>query len=439
MVAPDGTLPGAPRQTGPMSALTPTPVRREQVDTFASLRIPAYRVLFTIGAFGFVATQAQAIARGWLANELSGSNAGLGGVFMAFGVPMLIATPLGGVAADRYSKRNILVATMGLLTVSALWIAVAVSFDFVEYWMLLATSAMQATAFSFLVPARMALTGEVVGRHLITNAIVLGQMSINSARIIGPAIAGIFIGIAWIGTAGVYYFSALLSLLGMLACFSVPRGDARNADVTTSAAAEFAASVRYVWENRHVANLVIVSFVAVMVGFPFVAFLPRFATEILDVGSSGYGFLAAASAVGAVVMSVFIAGRGTGRAAWKIQAISGVAFGITLIMLAAAPSFAVAVVMIVAVGAASAGFQAMNNSLVLALSDLEFHGRVQSLMMLSFSGFGMAALPLGALADAIGLRQTLALMGAAVVATMIVFLLVSRRTQRRIGDAIELA
>ncbi len=439
MLAFGAALLDAPRQTGAMSVPTPTPVRRQRVDTFASLRVPAYRVLFTIGALGFVATQAQAIARGWLANELSGSNTGLGGVFMAFGVPMLIATPLGGVAADRYSKRNILIATMGLLTVSALWIAVAVSFDLIEYWMLLATSAMQATAFSFLVPARMALTGEVVGRDLITNAIVLGQMSINSARIIGPAIAGIFIGIAWIGTGGVYYFSAVLSTLGMFACFLVPRGEPRHTEVKTSAGAEFAASVRYVWERRHIANLVIVSFVAVMVGFPFVAFLPRFATEILDVGSSGYGFLAAASAVGAVIMSVYIAGRGTGRAAWRIQAVSGLAFGVTLIVLAAAPSFVVAVFMIAAVGAASAGFQAMNNSLVLALSDLEYHGRVQSLMMLSFSGFGMAALPLGALADAIGLRSTLALMGATVVVTMLVFLSVSRRTQRRIGDAVALA
>jgi predicted MFS family arabinose efflux permease len=101
-------------------------------DTYASLRIPQYRVLFTIGAFGFVATQSQAIARGWLANELSDSNAGLGGVFMAFGIPMLFATPMGGVAADRYSKRRILIITNMLLTISALWIAFAVSFDFVE-------------------------------------------------------------------------------------------------------------------------------------------------------------------------------------------------------------------------------------------------------------------------------------------------------------------
>ncbi len=426
-------------QTCRMPDPTPAPEERARVDTYASLRIPAYRTLFTIGAFGFVATQAQAIGRGWLANELSGSNTGLGGVFMAFGVPMLIATPLGGVSADRYSKRNILFVTNALLTVSAMWIAVAVSFDFVEYWMLLATSAMQATAFSFLVPARMALTGEVVGHKLISNAIVLGQMSINGARIVGPAIAGMFIGIAWIGTAGVYYFSAVLSATAFVACRSLPPGLPRRDGPATTARAEFTESLRYVWERRHVANLVIVSFIAVMIGFPFVAFLPRFATEVLDVGSAGYGFLAASSAVGAVGISAYIAGRGTGRAAWRIQAISGVSFGLALVVLAIAPSYLASVVAIAAVGAASAGFQAMNNSLVLALSDLEFHGRVQSLMMLSFSGFGMAALPLGAIADRIGLRETLAIMGVTVVAAMVVFLAVSRRTRQRFGDAVALA
>lgn len=426
-------------KTDRMPAPQPASEERARVDTYASLRIPAYRTLFTIGAFGFVATQAQAIARGWLANELSGSNAGLGGVYMAFGLPMLFATPLGGVAADRYSKRNILFFTNALLTVSAMWIAVAVSFDFVAYWMLLATSAMQATAFSFLVPARMALTGEVVGRGLITNAIVLGQMSMNSARIIGPAIAGMFIGIAWIGTAGVYYFSAALGTMAFVACRKLPPGHPRRDGPRTTARAEFTESLRYVWERRHITNLVIVSFIAVMIGFPFLAFLPRFATDVLDVGSAGYGFLAASSAVGAVAVSAYIAGRGTGRAAWRIQAISGVAFGTALIVLSITPTYLAAIPAIVAVGAASAGFQAMNNSIVLALSDLEFHGRVQSLMMLSFSGFGMAALPLGALADRIGLRETLGGMGATVVVTMLVFMAISRRTRQRFGDAVSLA
>jgi MFS family permease len=418
-----------------MSTTVDAPRRRrarkdkQSGDTYASLRVPQYRVLFTIGAFGFVATQSQAIARGWLANELSDSNTGLGGVFMAFGIPMLFATPMGGVAADRYSKRRILIITNVLLTLSALWIAVAVSFDFVEYWMLLATSAIQATAFSFLVPARMALTGEVIGRELIA----------NSARIVRPAIAGIFIGIAWIGTAGVYYFSTILSMAAVAGCFTLPEGRPRSDLQRTTARSEFVDSLRYVWKNRHVGLLIIVSFFVVMVGFPFVAFLPRFATEILDVGSAGYGFLAAASAVGAVFVSLYIAGRSSGRAAWRIQAISGFMFGIMLIALAVAPTFWTAAVMVAGVGAASAGFQAMNNSLVLTLSELEYHGRVQSLMMLSFSGFGMAALPLGALADRIGLRETTAGMGTAVVLAMAVYMVISRRARQRFGEAVTLA
>lgn len=409
--------------------------QRKSGDTFETLRIPAYRRLFIIGAYGFLATQSQMIARGWLANDLSDSNTGLGGVFMAFGVPMLVATPLGGVAADRYSRRNILIVSFALLITSSLWIGLGVSFDFIAYWMLLATSAIQAIAFSFLVPSRMAMTGEVVGRELIPNAIILGQMSMNATRVVGPAMAGVFIGIAWIGVAGVYYVAAGLSSIALAGCFRLP--DSRpppHAD-DSSVRSEFTEAVRYVWQYRPVGLLILVSFVVVMIGFPFVAFLPRYATEILDVGSREYGFLAAASAVGAVVLSMAIAGRSKGPTAWRIQAVSGVMFGVTLLCLAVAPGFVTAAIAVALVGAASSGFQAMNNSLVLALSDLEYHGRVQSLMMLSFSGFGMAALPFGVLADEIGLRETLGLMGAVVIGAMAVYLVASSRTRRRMGEA----
>lgn len=390
------------------------------VDSFASLRIDAYRSLFTIGAFGFLATQSQVIARGWLANDLADSNAGLGGVFMAFGIPMLVATPVAGVAADRYARRTILVVTFAMLAASSLWIAAAVSTGTVAYWMLLATSAIQAVAFSFMVPARMALTVEVVGRDLLPNAIALGQMSMNSARVVGPALAGLVIGVSWIGVGGVYYAAAALSSLAVAGSWRLPVGRPSADRPATSVRAEFAAGLSYVRRFRPIADLLVVSFVVVMVGFPFMAFLPRFATDDLHVGSSGYGLLAAVSAVGAVALSFAIAGRAEGKSAWRIQSAAGVTFGVGLVLLAIAPGYLAAAAAVTCVGAASAGFQAMNNTLVLALSDLEYHGRVQSLMMLSFSGFGMAALPLGVLADAIGLRQTIAVMGAVVTVAVLI-------------------
>ena len=109
--------------------------------TFASLAVVTYRRLFAAGLIAFLAVQSQVIARGWLANELTGTNTGLGGVYMAFGVPMLIATPFGGVLADRLSKRLVIAVCLLVLAATAAWIGFGVAFDFVEYWMLLVASA----------------------------------------------------------------------------------------------------------------------------------------------------------------------------------------------------------------------------------------------------------------------------------------------------------
>ena len=118
-------------------------------------------------------------------------------------------------------------------------------------------------------------------------------------------------------------------------------------------------------------------------------------------------------------MALVVARRAGGAHARRIQTASGFAFGAGLMLLAVTPNFATALAVVFFVGAAAAGFQTMNNSMVLALSDLEYHGRIQSLMLLSFSGFGMAALPFGRLADAVGLRRTLMAMGVTTILCMV--------------------
>jgi predicted MFS family arabinose efflux permease len=357
-----------------------------------------------------------------LANDLTGTNAGLGAVYMAFGLPMLLATPFGGVLADRLSKRNILLATQVALGASALWIGLGVQFDFVQYWMLLVASAVQAVSFSFLAPARMAMTSELVGRELLTNAIVLGQMSMNSTRVIGPALAGVGIGIAWFGLAGVYYASAVVSAVAFLLVLPLPTARRERVGPPRSPPREFVDGLRYVRGRTDIGWLVLTSFVVVMVAFPYVAFLPRVATEMFDVGPVGFGAMSAVGAVGAVLMSLYVARRTSGLETWRSQSVTGFGFGVGLLLMAASPTYAVVLAAIFVVGASASGFQSMNNSLVLGLAEFEYHGRMQSLMMLSFSGFGMAALPLGLLADAIGLRATFVAMGCTAIAAMVVYL-----------------
>lgn len=384
-----------------------------RANTFAALQDPQYRRLWTGGLITFLAVQMEFISRGWLAFRLTGSNTGLGAVFLGFGVPMLLLTPWGGVAADRLSKRAVLLGSQALLAASSGLIAAAVLLDAVTYPMLIATAVVQGAAFSFFGPARMAFTGELVGRERLGNAVVLQQLSMNGTRVFGPSLAGVLIGIPLIGIGGVYLLTTALMLSTLVSTARLPAGRPPEEREVRSPLNEMADGVRYVVSRRPVLILVATSLVVIMFAFPYVAFLPTIASEIFHVGSGGYGLMSGLAAVGALFASLLIAGRAGRSGAQRIQLVSGLVFGAGVAVLGFAPNFAAGIVAIVVIGAASSSFQSLNNSLVLDQTDLAYHGRVQSLMMLSFSGFGMMALPLGAVADAVGLRTTLLGMGGA--------------------------
>jgi MFS family permease len=164
-----------------------------------------------------------------------------------------------------------------------------------------------------------------------------------------------------------------------------------------------------------------------MAGLPYLAFLPTIASDLFDLGSAGYGILTATSAVGGVVTGLLLGRRSYRGSETRAFILAGTAFGLALGVLAVAPVFGVAVGALLVVGGSMLAFQTANQSLLIARSDMEYHGRIQGLIMLSFGAFGIAALPLGVVADAVGLRWTLAGMGVAVVLLMGVFTVVSRR------------
>lgn len=114
-----------------------------QRGTFAAMAVAAYRQLWLGNVLSFVAIQMQAVARGWLALEFTGSSAGLGGVFLAFGVPMLVVTPFAGVAADRLPKRRLLLAAQVAMAASGALLTVAIVADVAAYWMLVAAGGVQ--------------------------------------------------------------------------------------------------------------------------------------------------------------------------------------------------------------------------------------------------------------------------------------------------------
>lgn len=395
--------------------------------TFAALAVPPFRRMWIAGMFVFLAVNSQAVARSWLAREITGSNAGLGGVMLAFGLAMLIATPFGGVVADRFQKRTVLVVAQSLLLVSSSWIGVELVLESVEYWMLLVSSAIQAAAFSLFAPARMAYTAELVPGRNLSNAIVLSGMSAEGMRVIGPTIAGMVIGAFVWGMEVIYLVSSAILIMGIVMTFTLPLARRRSSEIDTTPMEEIVDGVRYVRSRPDLRLLMVTSLGVIICVYPFMTFLPSVAAGMFGRGAAGYGLLSALSAGGALVAGLFVARRSGHHDPWRAVLLFGFAFAASVVAIGISPSFGVVMVAVTIAGGMSLSFQSISNSLLLSLSAFEYHGRVQSIVMLAFSGNGIVAYPLGALADAIGLRATLVIMGIAAAGFMAVFALRRRR------------
>ncbi len=386
---------------------------------FASFAVLPFRIIWFGTFLYYLSIFTGIIARGALAKELGGTNTALGVVTLAFGATSLLFTPIGGVMADRFPKRLVMIASTGLLAISSGWLGVTELLDITEFWMLVVVSSIQAVAFALLVPARMAYTVELVGPQLIPNAVALSQVSMNFNRVLGPAVAGAMLGVAWLSFKAIYLSAAVLGLLAAV-CFSFlgpghpDAGRPRRAPL-----AELLEGLRYARENTTIRLVLTLAIGITMVGFPYVAFLPSVAEDFFDAGAAGYARLSLVGAVGGLIAGLMIA-RSSLAQGRSIQFWSAIGIGVSLAFLGWSPSFVLAGVATTLLGAATAGFQSMNGTMALSAADPSLHGRVQSLLGLGFSAFGLASLPLGILADAIGLRLTLALMGALVIVIAIV-------------------
>ena len=163
---------------------------------------------------------------------------------------------------------------------------------------------------------------------------------------------------------------------------------------------DLAEGIRYTRADPELVRLLVASLLIIMFGFAHQAFLPAIVVDLFDRGSGSLGALTMSSALGAVVTSFVLANTPRDQLSRR-QGLASYGLGGALLVFALMPNFATALVALFFVGCGMAGFQALNGSLVLATADMEYHGRVQSLIMLSFSAFGLAALPFGILADAV--------------------------------------
>lgn len=400
-------------------------------ETFASLRIPAYRVFWLAMVATFMGYSVGAVVRGFLVYELTESNAALGAVFFAFGVPMILFALVGGVVADRLPHRLVNVVIQWLFVVSVSIQAALIFTDLIELWMILVGAVFEGIGFALVFPARQALIGDLVDEDDLGNAVALQQVSFNAGRLIVPAVAGVLIAIPLIGIGGTFVVEALLMAVGAAVLMQLPHVAAKGGEQPGSVLADVAEGVRYVRRRPALLILVLMNTAGSNTVFPYVAFVPAVVSDIFDLGSVELGVLLSVIAVGAFVASVGVAWVADREGAWMVHAVSALGFGGLLIAFSVAPAYAVVLAVGIGLGVAEQGFYSLNQSLSMRYCHRDYYGRVQSVLMLGFATSGLAGLPLGLLADALGLRQTMFAMGAVSVTLMLALLLLARRLGAR--------
>ncbi len=405
---------------------------------FASLAIPTYRRLWLAGLFTFISVQMQFLLRGLLAWDLTEREGALGLTYLCFGVALLISTPLGGVASDRLSKRKVLLASQFTIVLASTVIGVPALLGEARFWMVLVSALFQGVAFGFFGPARVALSAEYVGREQLGNAIALTMLSMNGTRVFAPSLAGVLAGFALFGIGGALIVAAVMSVVAF-ALLAVLPADAptETQPDRRSPLADISEGVSYVLARPPLRRLVISSFFVIMFGFNYVAFYPALIEGVFGLDEAWVGYASSASALGAVLVGIPLAGKADSPLAKPAMVIGGLLFGASVIAFGLAPNFWLAAAAVAVVGASTTVYQSLSNTRALTIADAEHQGRVQSLMQLSFAGFGIAAAPLGLLAESLGLRQAIVAMGVVTMGAVVAYalgeygpdVLVGRRNQ----------
>ncbi len=185
-------------------------------------------------------------------------------------------------------KRRVVLYAVIALSVSSLAVGVAVEADLIEYWMLLAASAVQAIAFAFYLPARIAFIAELVAPEQIGVAVVVSQTAQEAMRVIAPALAGVLIGVSWFGVGGVFLLAGVSSAISALFVTGLPPGAPRVVS-NRSPAAEIVDAIGYVRSRRELSLVALTTIGVVVIGYPYLVFLPALADDRFDVGAGGYG------------------------------------------------------------------------------------------------------------------------------------------------------
>ncbi len=388
--------------------MTSADLRAVGARTFRSLHIRNYRLFFFGQLVSVTGTWMQTVAQSWLVLSLTGSGVDLGITVALQFLPMLLFGLWGGLLADRSDKRKLLIATQVAGGLLALILFGLVATDTVELWMVYVLAFLLGVVTMIDMPTRQSFVIEMVGPDEVPNAVGLNSAMFNTGRILGPAAAGI--SISTLGIAPSFLANAL-SYLAVIAALLAMRTDElfRRAPAERRRG-EVRAGLRYVWSDPTLRSTLFLVAVLGMFGFNFIVVLPLLARFTFDGGAGLYSVFTALMSLGSLIGALFAASRTKPTRRRLIG--SGMAFGVLLLVTAAAPTAWLTGVLLVAVGMAVMLFLATANTTLQLNSDPAMRGRVMALYGLLFLGSTPLGGPLlGWISEAWGPRAGLAIGG----------------------------
>jgi MFS family permease len=390
------------------TATADIPVSGTTSTTFAALRVPNFRIYLSAHAVASTGTWMQNIALEWLVLELSGSPAAVGIAMACQFLPMLLIGMYGGVIADRYPKRAVLMVTQtlnGLLS-GALAVLTITGHVRVEHVYLFALAA--GLVFVVDNPTRQVFVNEVVPGQYVRNAIALNAAVFQTSRLIGPAVAAVMI--ATVGSGWAFAANAASYLAPLAGLLLIRSADLLPTPAVERAPGQLRSALRYVAARPHVAWTIVLVGVVGTFGLKFPVVLTAMADETFAGGPELYGLFNVVLAVGSVAGALVAGGRTHTRL--RTIVLAGAAFGAAQFAAAMAPGLGVFLAALVAMGVVNLAFQAMANSSVQSWVDPEVRGRVMGLYMLAFVGGTPLGGPvIGWVTDAFGARVGMAVCG----------------------------
>jgi MFS family permease len=376
-----------------------------------ALRHRNFRLFFGGQSISLIGTWMQRVALGWLVYRLTNSPFLLGLVGFSGQIPAFLLAPLAGVLADRWNRQRMLILTQTVAMIQALALSLLVLTGTVMVWHIISLSVLLGIINAFDMPTRQSFMVEMVEeKEDLANAIALNSSMVNSARLLGPSIAGILVAAVGEGICFLINGISYLTVIGaLLAMRIVPKNlKPQRSRVWHGLKEGFAYASAFAPIR---AVLLLLGLVSLM-GMPYIVLMPVFAKDILHGGAHALGFLMGASGLGALAGAIYLASRKTVLGLGRLIAVAASIFGLGIIAFSFSRLLWLSLPLMLMTGFGQMVQMASSNTVLQTIVDDDKRGRIMSFYTMAFMGGApLGSLFAGALASSIGAPHTLLIGG----------------------------